>query len=207
MGLKNVHFEDQLLENAQLELSDKEALYYLGPRLVLRHCTLVLRVPAQRLHFPGPKFIGCTIEVKRELQELSWYTTFLTGCRFTGRLTGCDFGHWPDPKSWPNTEEGGIEDCDFTAAQLHLCRFVGCDMNTLRLPRWPCFTLEAPFRRRHELASRPWPGKLGGWIRSFELYPETTVAVTLSAAELAKESAIEEEAIRAALTGLDGVFY
>jgi hypothetical protein len=207
MGLKNVSFEDRSIERARLELSDKDALYYLGPNLVLRHCTLVLRVPTQRLHLPGSKFIDCTIEVKRELKDLSWYTTFLKGCRFTGRLTGCDFGHWPDPESWPNTEEGGIEDCDFTAAQLHLCRFVGCDVNTLRLPRWPYFTIEAPFRRRHELASIAWPGKVGGWIRSFELYPETTVAVTFSATELSKESAIAEGAIKAVLTGLDGIIY
>jgi hypothetical protein len=207
MGLDNVIFEGRVIENERLELSAKEALYYLGPDLSLRHCTLILAVPAKRLHLPGLELVDCSIEVRRELKELSWYTALLSGCRLTGRFTGCDFGHWSDPMSWPNTEAGGIENCDFTGAQLHACCFVGCDVNTLRLPRWPHFTIEEPFRRRHELASVSWPGQVASWIRSFELYPETTAAVTFSATELAKESGTDEAALKAVLEGLKGVIY
>src|SRR3954447_19110198 len=120
MWLTNVTFEDRVIENERLELGGDDALYFLGNNLTLRHCTLVLRVPAQRLHVNQARIIDSTIEVKKELKNFRWCSALLKGCKFTGHLTGCDFGRWPD-----SLEEGGIEDCDFSAAQLQGCRFIG----------------------------------------------------------------------------------
>ena len=206
MWLDNVIFKDRTIENERLELRDKNALYYLGPNLVLRSCTLVLRVPTSRLLPRGMKLIDCTLEVKRELKNLAWYKAHFKGCRFTGRLFSCEFGHWPDPVL-RYREEGGIEDCDFTAAHLHACRFVGCDPSTLRFPRWPYFTILEPFRRRREFASILWPGEIRFWFTSIEGYPETTTAMTYSATEFAKAASVSEERIRALLEGHSDVLY
>jgi hypothetical protein len=206
MWLTNVIFKDRTIENERLELRDKNALYYLGPNLVLRSCTLILRVPTSRLLPRGMKLIDCTLEVKRELKDLTWYKAHLKGCRITGRFLGCDFGYLPDPVL-SHREVGGIEDCDFTAAHLHACRFVGCDASTLRFPRWPYFTILEPFRRWREFASILWPREIRPWFTSAEFDPETTAAVTFSATDLAKEANVSEERIRALLEGHSDVLF
>jgi hypothetical protein len=200
MWLTNVIFENKVIENERLELRGKDDLYYLGPNFILRDCTLVLRVPASRLLLCGVKLIDCTLEVKRELKDFGWESASLKGCRIIGRFLGCDFGHMPEFVS-PSCEVGSIEDCDFTAASLHGCRFVGCDASTLRFPRWPHFTILEPYRRAREFASIPWPTEIQAWFTTFHMDPKTTAASTYSATALAKEAGVSEEQIRALLEG------
>src|SRR5262249_23563674 len=129
-------------------------------------------------------------------------TVFLKGCRFTGRLTGNDFGRWPD-----SPPGGGIEDCDFSGAQLDACRFLDCDVSSLRFPHWPCFTILDPVHRSSELSAVPWPGDIGLIASGFAKAPPSTVAVTYSAPALAKRRGTTPEAIRATLEQLEGVLY
>jgi hypothetical protein len=96
---------------------------------------------------------------------------------------------------------GGIEDCDFTAAHIHGCRFVGCDATTLKFPRWPYFTILDPYRRLEEFASITWPRELRTWFTVFHMFPETTAAVTYSATVLEKRTGVSEDRIRALLEG------
>lgn len=206
MGFMNIRLEDKIIERERLELRDKDTLYFLGPNLTLRSCVLRLQVPASRLNLFGLRLIDCSLEVKRELKNLNWYKVDLRGCRFTGRLSGCDFGHWPDPVLL-HREVGNIEHCDFTAAHLHGCRFVRCDPSTLRFPPWPCFTILEPRRRWREFAAIPWPGELGRWFTIAENDPEGTVAATLSATELAKQANVAEERIRDLLQEHSDVLY
>jgi hypothetical protein len=194
-----IQFRDMELENERLELNSKTEHYYLGHHLTLRSCTLVIGVPASALTIARTRLIDCTIEVKKGLKHFSWDGVFLKGCRFAGVLTGCDFGRWPD------SEDGGIEDCDFTGARLEGCRFVGCDANTLRFPTWPCFTILAPARRSRELAALQWPGQLGIVVSTFSKYPIPTAAVTFSAVKLAREFGATEDEIRAVLERLSDV--
>jgi hypothetical protein len=206
MWLTNVIFKDRVIENERLELRDKNGLYYLGPNLTLRSCTLVLRVPAKRLLTRGMNLIDCTVEVKRALKNLAWYEAHLKGCRITGQFFGCDFGHYPE-YVFPHKDVGGIENCDFTAAHLHACRFVGCDPSTLRFPRWPYFTILEPLRRTREFTSITWPREIRTWFTSIEGSPETTAAITFSATELAKEANVNDERIRSLLEGHSDVLY
>jgi hypothetical protein len=202
----NVIFENQTMEGQRLELGDHNFRYYLGPNLVLQRCTLVLRVPSDLLHLAGPRFVDCTLEVKRQLTEVCWYTAHLKGCRFTGRLFSCDFGHFSGSKLlyW---DKGGIEDCDFTAAHLHACRFVGCDTSTLKFPRWPYFTLLDPYRRHREFASIMWPREIRSWFTGYDRFHEKTVAATFSATALAKEAGISEDRLRALVEGRSDILY
>jgi len=197
---ENVIIKDRILEGERLELGAKNIRYYLGPNLILRRCTLVLRVPSELLHLAGPRLIDCHIEIKRQLKESVWYTANLKGCRFTGRLVSCDFGYMPNP-AIPPREMGGIEDCDFTAAHIHGCRFVGCDASTLKFPRWPYFTVLDPYRRRQEFASITWPRELRTSFTVFDMFPETTAAITYSATALQKKTGVSEDRIRALLEG------
>jgi hypothetical protein len=200
--MSQVNLKEQELENERLELG-AGVVYFLGPQLTLRNCTLVLRGPARDLIIPQAQFLHCTIDVKKELKNFHWEHAALRGCRFTGRLSGNDFGRWPYSERFL----GSIEDCDFTEARLDECRFVGCDINTLRLPTWPCFTLLEPTRRSHELNAVRWPGLMGIAVKGFAEYPEPTAAITYWAPSVAKWAKTTVEEIRAVIERLDGVLY
>ena len=201
--MSQVNLEDAEIENERLELN-AGVIYFLGPNLTLRNCTLVVRVPARDLIIPQAQFINCAIDVRKELKNFLWEHAALKGCRFTGRLSGNDFGRWPTSEKAP----GSIEDCDFTGTRLNSTRFVGCDARTLRFPSWPCFTILDPAGRWRELQALPWPGEYGPIIaKSFAKDPPSTAAVTYAAPELAKFCGTTEEAIRALVETLDGVSY
>lgn len=198
--LENVIIENKEIHNERFEVSDKNSLYFLGPELTLRECTVVLKVPARRLHILGARFIDCDFEVKQELKNhQTWVAASLKGCRFKGRLSGCDFGYWPDYGGGrePGYEIGSIEDCDFTEARLDGCRFMGCDPSTLKLPRWPCFTLLRPIRNAPALREVKWPGRFGAVIiDDLHSNPAATNAVTFHAPSIARQSGATEDELR-----------
>ncbi|WP_343073369.1 hypothetical protein [Pyxidicoccus fallax] len=90
-----IQFSDQEIEGERLELNSKTELYYLGHHLTLRRCNLVIKVPTRGLVISRTQLIDCTIDVKRELINFRWETVILKGCRFTGTMSGNDFGRWP----------------------------------------------------------------------------------------------------------------
>ncbi|PTL79518.1 pentapeptide repeat-containing protein [Vitiosangium sp. GDMCC 1.1324] len=207
MFFTKVFYEDKEIENERLELTDKKSLYFLGHNLTLRNCTLVLKVSARNLFFDAVRFIDCTFEVKQELKNhQQWVFASLKGCRFKGRLSGCDFGRWPGySEGW---EHGSIEDCDFTEARLDGCRFHGCDVRTLRFPKWPCFTFLDPVGRSRELATVEWPGSIGPVvIEDLARYPPSTVALTWFAPDFAKRSGTTAEALKAVIEKFDCIVY
>lgn len=198
-----IQFSDQEIANERLVLDSATELYYLGHNLTLRNCTLVIKVPARALVIARTQLIDCTIEVKRELTNFRWQSAHLKGCRFTGRLSGNDFGSCPD-----RPDEGSIERCDFSQAHLDASRFLQCNIDTIRLPHWPHFSIFEPARRWQELLAHPWPGRIGRIIiAGFAESPPTTAAETYSATRLAKRYGTTPEAIKAVLEKLDGVYY
>ncbi len=207
-GLGNIIIENKEMENERLELTDKTAHYFLGPNLTLRRCTLVLKVSARCLFFDRVRFIDCTFEVKQELKNhQAWIMASLKGCRFKGRLSGCDFGHWPSypGRAW---EHAAIEDCDFTEARLDGCRFMGCDPHTLKLPPWPCFTILDPIQRAPELRSIKWPDLFGELvIDTLHKQPPATSALALFAPAEAKRFETTEEELRALIEKFDCIVY
>lgn len=210
--LTNVLIENKAVENERLELTDKNSLYFLGPNLTLRNCTVVLKVSARNLIITGAHFTDCTFEVKQELKNYPyWITTSLKGCRFKGRLSGCDFGHWPEYGKEPEYQLGSIEDCDFSEARLDHCRFHGDDPRSLRFPKWPGFTILDPIRRIAELRDIPWPERFGSSLLSLLdqspekriKHPRSTMALSFYAPAEAKQSGTTEEAFKAAIAKCD----
>jgi hypothetical protein len=147
--------------------------------------------------------------VKQELKNYqNWVAASLKGCRFKGRLTGCDFGHWPEYMSLPWYQHGSIEDCDFTEARLDGCRIMGCDPSTLRFPKWPCFTILDPIGRSPELNSVQWPGQVGPIvIETLGKQPPGTVALTEDAAVIAKRFDTTPEELRVVIEKFDCIVY
>jgi hypothetical protein len=213
MFFTKVVFKDREIENERLELTDKKSLYFFGPNLTLKNCTLILKVSARSLLMRGAtKFIDCTFEVKQELKNhQDWITASLKGCRFKGRLSGCDFGHWPEYGKEPEYQLGSIEDCDFSEARLDHCRFHGDDPRSLRFPKWPGFTILDPIRRVAELRDLAWPERFGSSLLSLLdqspekriKHPRSTMALSFYAPVEAKQSGATEEAFKAAIAKCD----
>jgi len=207
--LGNVVFKDREIEDERLELTDKNANYIIGPNLTLKNCTLVLKVAARNLTIDRARFVDCSFEVKQELKNhQQWVAAALKGCQFKGRLTGCDFGHWPEYSSLPGYEFGSIEDCDFSEARLAACRIMGSDPATIRFPKWPCFTILDPIGRAPELRSVQWPGLVGAVIMDeLHTHPARTKALTYYAPILAERLEATPEEIRAIIEKFDCIVY
>ncbi len=196
----NIHYENRELEGERLELS-KGAIYWLGPNITLRRCTVVLSVASRSLSLVSGQLSDCTIEAKSELKNARWTKMGLKGCRFKGRFTGNEFGFREEYlDTW---RLGGMEGCDFSEARLDGCRFHGCDMKTVRLPRWPCFTLMDPRAHAAELGRLEWPGLFKRVIiDSLTEQPESSVAETWYAPTVAKLVDTTAEELQAVLEGL-----
>ncbi|MCY1080602.1 pentapeptide repeat-containing protein [Archangium lansingense] len=208
MLYNKVFYEDREIENERLELTDKGSLYFLGSNVTFRNCSLVLKVSGRNLLFDeGTRFIDCTFEVKQELKNhQQWVFASLKGCRFKGRLSGCDFGHWPDYSE--RAGHGSIENCDFSEARLAGCRFHGCDINTLRFPKWPCFTFLDPIGRAPELRGVKWPGSFGDVVvDNLHTHPPSTKALTYYAPSAAKRFETTPEELRAVIEKFDCIVY
>ncbi|HEX5754074.1 MAG TPA: hypothetical protein VFZ09_48270 [Archangium sp.] len=199
----NIHYDNREIEGERIEFP-KHAIYFLGPNVTFRRCTLVFSVAARWLHLLSGKLIDCTIQAKSELTTLPWATMNLRGCRFKGRFAGNDFGFRQDLDD--SSRSGRIEDCDFTDARLDGCRFFNCDMSSIRLPRWPCFTFMDPRGHAVELGRCEWPGRFGNLIERLATIPEGTVAVTWHAPTVAERMDTTGEELRAALERAPGIF-
>ncbi|WNG27998.1 hypothetical protein F0U62_31295 [Cystobacter fuscus] len=193
----NIHYKDREIVGERLELS-KGTLYWLGPNLTLRNCTVIISVASRALTMMSGQFIDCTIQAKGELKNKRWSRMNFKGCRFKGRFTGNDFGFREDDlDKW---RIGGIADCDFTEARLDACRFYNCDMSTIRLPRWPCFTILDPVHRAEELARVEWPGTYGRVvIEGLKRQDTSIVALTDHAPSEAAQFDTTQEELRTVL--------
>jgi len=201
----NIHYENREIEGERLELTDKKAIYWLGPNVTLRRCTLITHISARWLHLLPGSLIDCTIHAKSQLKGLPWAPMKLKGCRFKGRFAGNDFGFREDGDA--RARAGGIEDCDFSEAQLHGVAFFNCDMSTIRLPRWPCFTFLEPLRHAAALRQCAWPGLVGQTtVEASCESPAGVVAVTWHAPTIAEKKDTTVEELRAALETAPGVF-
>lgn len=194
------HLQKQTIEATEFVLTDKDQ-NYLGPDLVLQRCHLVLRTNAKALTITNVQFLDCQIEAKKKLVNFQmWCGATIKGCTFKGLFIGNDFGHWPE--QFPN---GSIENCNFSEAVLDGCRFMDCDIGSIKLPSWPCFTILNPYRRRSELESLQWPGELRIWANVIAQNTDITAASVSFAPTLAKQFSCTEDELQEALIRLGDV--
>ena len=207
--LGNIIFRNTEIQGERLELTDKNARYILGPNLTLRHCTLVTRGTGRNLSLHPTRFIDCTFEVKQQLTNFQqWIRLSLKGCRFKGRFSGNDFGHWPEYGDEPENQFGAMEDCDFSEARLDACRFMGCDPLTLRFPKWPCFTFLEPIRHAPELCRAEWPERFCDIIvKTLHKGPQRIVAETHDAIAAARRYKTTPEALKSVIEQFDCIVY
>jgi hypothetical protein len=195
-----IQFRDRTIENETIRVGKDDA-YYFGPNLHLKNCELRLRTNARALTVNKAVIEACHINAVQKLSEFRWYYSMIKECRFTGKFSGCDFGHWPDDD--PST--GGIDSCDFSNSMLDGCRFLDCDASTLRFPKWPCFTILDPVSNLEKMSAAPWPARAGIILETFPDFPSSTAAVSYAAPEIIKMLGSSLEELRAVLEQFDHV--
>lgn len=157
---------------------DKVQQVYLGPNLNLKHCNIVLKKPATAVTFNSVRMIDCNIDAS--LKNFSqWLHADLSGCRFSGILSGNDFGHWREASQF-----GKIERCNFSDAVLDGCRFFNCSLDSIIFPPWPGFLVKSPCLNGEGLESVDWPGELEDWFGGLSWSPEDVVAIAGNAEKL-----------------------
>jgi hypothetical protein len=196
--------EKQTITDQEIVLAN-EHYNILGPDLTLENCRIIFRCAHTSLIVTLTKFINCRMEIRRKLVNFQWLDAWLQGCTFTGTLRGNDFGHWPTPPIWPDM--AGIQECDFSETILNLCRFIDCPIETIVLPKWPCFTILNPYQNLSRFESVKSPVDLSFLAHPYIPPPENAVAHVDHAPSFLKSRKLEgtEEDLRATLEPLDFV--
>jgi len=187
------------LSNERLLLSNVE-VNSLGPALELEQCEIVSDCREKSLVIPGMEMVGGKfVQQDRTLSNFHFENAHFRGVSFSGNFSGCDFG------DWDSTEKSSIADCDFSEARLEGCRFLNCDMDTIELPRWPCFTIVGLADARDFVLGYQWPGKVGITLDVYTDNDPECVAICGDAEQMAKASGIVLEHLRASLQLIPGV--
>jgi len=182
-------------------LAKQESVYFVADSTI-RDSTILIDVSARALCMTHVRFINCTLRFKRQMTNFGFTDTWFEGCRISGRIVSCDFGRWTeDPDVY--WQEAGIVNTDLSKARLHQCRFMNCDLSTLKLPRWPCFTMPYSEAVWNEARKLPWPGY--SYVNVEGQEPEGTVAVTCDARRFVKMYGGTEEEWKALASRIPGV--
>jgi hypothetical protein len=195
-----IRWQGSELHDQSINIDEKDS-YFLGPNLVVHDCTVTLRTTVRGLIISQTQFVRCQIVAKKKLSNFRWFNAFFSECRFSGTFSGCDFGRSPEDFE----PGGGIENCDFSEATLDACRILNSDVQTIKFPPWPCFTIVNPGSHAERINAIQWPGKtrtLAEVISSFE--PET-VAVTFFAKDAMLRYQVTEEELRKAISQIPGI--
>jgi hypothetical protein len=189
----NCHRDEELVD-LKLEFSARD-VHHLGPNVILRNCHVVLRTNQKALIVSKARFLQCHIEARKPLANFEWYWAIFHGCRFTGTFIGNSFGSWREQGS----ENGAIEECDFSEAILQGCQFLNCGETELRLPGWPCFSIQNMPHVVKAMQSATWPGNLSAWVEGKNYAPSETSVIVEYGPKIATQFKVTEEELRTAL--------
>jgi len=194
MKIRNAKFSHERLFLSNVEVNA------LGPDLELEHCEIFSDCVWKSLLISGMRMTGGRfVQQDRTLSDFHFENVHFRGVGFSGNFSGCDFGDWDSLK------KSSIADCDFSAARLDGCRFLNCDIDTIELPRWPCFTIVGLGDARDFVSGYQWPGKVGITLDVYTDNDPECVAICGDAQRMAKPSGIVLEDLRASLQLIPGI--
>jgi len=112
---------------------------------VFKNCELrIAKTARQSMNFQAT-FIDTEVRPKQALRNKQMTDTVFVNCQFFGQYIGCEFGKKLEE------DVGRIDNCDFSAARLHLTALYGCGLEQLHLPAWPhIFLVSDNVARWHE---------------------------------------------------------
>ncbi|AVR97155.1 pentapeptide repeat-containing protein [Pseudoduganella armeniaca] len=190
---------DMVVTGQQLTLSNLE-VNILGPGAMLERCDVYSDCASAALVVAGLDMIeGSFTQRDRPLTEARFKRAHFSGVTFSGSFTDCDFGDWDAPAR-PH-----VANCDFSEAKLDGCRFLHCDVDTIKFHKWPGFTLTHPAAARDFVLARQWPAKVGMIL---DIYTDTDpecVAISGDGARIAKKAGISIAELCDLLQAIPGI--
>lgn len=193
-----VQFRDTTLTGKDIEFNNTD-MHFLGPNLTMKDCALVVKSKKKGFGVVGFEMIGGRFEIKSNLSDLQFDQAKFDGVKFLGHFSGIDFG-W-----WDNSEPGWIKNCDFTEVTFQACRFLSTDMATIKLPRWPNFSIPDPKRLASWVKEQKWPYNLDIALEvATDIEPGCSAAVD-NAQILADADGISLAEMRQLLSSIPGI--
>lgn len=181
-----------------IKLLDQE-VNVLGPELYVEDCNIYSDCDNGALIIAGMKMVGGKFFQDSPLTNFHFENAHFLNVKFSGTFIGCDFGDWDD------SERSSVSHCDYSDAILDGCRFLNCDMESIKLPKWPCFTLINPSVARSAVLSRQWPSKVGMILDIYTDNDPECVGICGDAQRLAKKNSLSIADFRQLLMTVPGM--
>jgi hypothetical protein len=191
-------FNNQHLSQQEIVLTDDE-VNVLGPELALEDCLISSSCTAEALVIAGLRMKGGVFDQRSHLSNYHFERAHFDGVSFVGSYAGCDFG------DWDSDQKSSIVNCDFTNARLDGCRFLRCKPETIRFPKWPCFTIVNPGAARQHVLSQSWPGRVGSTLGIYTDADSECVAITGDAERIANKNMLLLPDFRGLLMKIPGI--
>lgn len=172
----------------------------LGPNLELDNCTVEIGVPSKDLIVSQVSMTDCEIVFPKKTSNYDWRRAKFVNCRFKGTLTDHDFGYSAKIRN----SIGALINCDFRDEILDGCRFFEVNMEQVKLPLWPCFTVLRPLTQIEKMRMQSGP-LLHELADLYEFSTANPAAITHYAPTVAKRYGISFEAILAEVEGKDWI--
>lgn len=176
-------YQNQTLSYETLTLPH-DKVTTLGPNLILNSCILQSETTGEGIILAGVKLNSCKFYQKIPLSNFQFERIHLKDVTFYGTFLGCDFG------DWDSTQSSSVEDCDFTQTELDGCRFLNCNMSSIKLPEWPniSFILNQPSHKSISSLIKPnGPLKLKEKLNLFLDQDPECKAIVISANTLSRK--------------------
>lgn len=194
-------FRRKTVRNEAVLVGDRDIVTELF-KSTFENCELTIVCPARGLTVIQCIFRSCIIRAKKPQVDHQFFTSTFEGCRFIGKFPGCEFGFRIDLHG---KQRGTIANCDFTAAELDLVSFNNCDLNTMKLPLWPHFTIAEPATTAGRIPNPRSCEGLQALIGTARAMTEITKGITCYAPDVAADCVYSEEELHALLTGVPGI--
>jgi hypothetical protein len=111
-----------------------------------RHCTL--KIANSHAVTIGNCYLNECIFDPQKTVNATWLDNYWEKCVFLGDYNSTHFGQKAvDTETYP-WGAIAVRGCDFTQATMHVCAFNRTDINSIKFPRWPCFTIIQPSKHR-----------------------------------------------------------
>ena len=198
---KLFRFSPKTLRGETIALGDPKNVTVLN-RINFQHCTVSINCSAQGLVIKDCTFEDCLIGAKKAQSDQQFFTSTFERCKFVGEFWGCEFGF---RNNLHGKTRGTILDCDFAQAMLDWVSFNNCDLNTLKLPRWPHFTVTTPGTTAKRIPNPRGCDEIETLRSTCLDQAPITKGITCYAPFLLEETIYTDDELRQLLSGVAGI--
>lgn len=131
-----MEIRDRSLVGEEIILDGKSATVHFILHSTLVDCRIRCSSKGRMLAISDTTFDGCVFDQRVALSDFDFTRSRFSNSKFKGKYVGVDFGS--------KHPSGGISECDFTDASLHLCRFYGDGSVASRFAGWPFVAIPFP---------------------------------------------------------------